>query len=74
MPEMNELMGDTSDKRNYLTQDDMGDSRLAKFGAKKKNRKQREIRSDSADEEMTKVNNVKNFTPGRIRASKMGSN
>ena len=71
---MNELMGENLDKRNYLTQDEMGDSKLVKPGAKKKNRKQREVRSDSADEELTKVNTAKNFTPGRIRASRMGTN
>lgn len=37
MPEMNELMDGEADKRNYLTQDEMGgDSRLGNLGVKKR--------------------------------------
>lgn len=49
-----------------------GDSRLGNLAAKK--RRQRRARHESADEEdMQKGASAKNFTPGRIRASRMGN-
>lgn len=80
MPEINELIGEQVEKRDYLTQDEMGDprvlsdSRHAQTGGKRKRRKQREARNDSMDEGVTGQNTSKNFTPGRIRASRMRTN
>lgn len=67
MPEMNEFVDDALNKRNYLTQDEMGDPRL---GAPGKN-KRRKNRAESEDEDLAGAKG-KHFTPGRIRASRMG--
>lgn len=68
MPEMSEFIEDGG-KRNYLTQDETSDTRLAQIGNKKR-RGHRE--SDSANESHDESLKMKNFTPGRIRASRMG--
>lgn len=58
MPEMNEFMGE---KPNYLTQDEMGDSRLAQLGLNKKGKP-----ADSEDDDRPN-SKLQYFTPGRIR-------
>ena len=69
MPEMNELINDDFAKQNYFTQDEMGDSRLAQIGG----RRRQDGEMDSADERLVRKAQDKHFTPGRIRASKMDS-
>ena len=74
MPEMNEFMTEGQDKHNYLTQDETGgNSRLAQLGHnKRKGRKPKESGIESQDDSLVNNQNMKNFTPGRIRASRMG--
>lgn len=67
---MSEFIEDEQHKRNYLTQDETYDSRLAQLGHNK-NRGQRK-QSESANESQDDSLKMKNFTPGRIRASRMG--
>ena len=73
---MNELIGDEVAKRNYLTQDEMGvDSRLGKFTGAKRQRK-RKPKHESADEDdlnFRRVANTNQFTPGRIRPSRVAN-
>ena len=69
---MNEFMADQAEKRNYLTQDETGgDSRLAQLGHNKRKRRKDSQMNDSQDEDLS-GSNLKHFTPGRIRASRMG--
>ena len=66
---MDQFIDDTNQRQNYFTQDEAGDSRLATLGKnKKRNRVKNESGMTSQDEDVMK----KNFTPGRIRASRMG--
>jgi|FrelakmetLWP11LW_1041352.scaffolds.fasta_scaffold393923_1 DNA-binding helix-hairpin-helix protein with protein kinase domain len=81
MPEMNELIGEQVEKRNYLTQDELSDPRIlsdsrhVQTGGKRKRRKQREPRiNESMDDGVAEKHTSKNFTPGRIRASRMRTN
>lgn len=68
MPEMNDFIDPEANvKHNYLTQDEMGqDPRVAKN--KKKGKKWAE--SDDNDDLVN--GKIQHFTPGRIRASRMG--
>lgn len=74
MPEMNDFVGDGQGKHNYLTQDEAGNnSRMAQLGHnKRRGRPANESGIESQDEIVAKNAKSKNFTPGRIRASRMG--
>ena len=73
MPEMSEFM--TGEKKgkstNYLTQDETAnDSRLGQLGLN--NKRGRRGKNDSSLESQDESQKMQKFTPGRIRASRMG--
>jgi hypothetical protein len=69
MPEMEQFLGDNVDRQNYLTQDEAGDSRMATVDNNKKRQRAKNDSGLNSQDENLKMNN---FTPGRIRASRMG--
>ena len=72
MPEMNEFMDADVNKRNYSTQDEMGgDPRLNKLN-KQNRRRPKNQWAESEDNEDLVTGKIQHFTPGRIRASRMG--
>ena len=68
LPEMREFSDEPVDKqkRNYLTQDENSDSRVQRL-PKKRDKKF----ADSEEDDLP--SKLKQFTPGRIRASRMGT-
>ena len=68
MPEMNEFIDEN--KRNYLTQDEMGGDPKLNKGNKRRPKNQNWAQSDDNDDLVT--GKIQHFTPGRIRASRMG--
>ena len=58
-----------NNKRNYLTQDEMGDRR-PNANRRKKNNQWAPESEDNDD--LLAEGKIKHFTPGRIRASRMG--
>lgn len=79
MPEMNEFLDSGADKQNYMTQDEAGEPRIANRRKPNRDRRPRSGGKDGAASDMDVAQPTgkmakKNFTPGRIRAGKMGLN
>ena len=69
LPEMRDFSDEPVDKqkRNYLTQDENSDSRVPRMPKKGRDKKF----ADSEDDDIP--SKMKQFTPGRIRASRMNT-
>ena len=73
MPEMNDFIdAEANVKHNYLTQDEMGGGpRLKKDGVNRPKKNKQWAESDDNGDDLVN-GKIQHFTPGRIRASRMG--